>query len=299
MRSPNRTHERETFCKYMSTSTAQAVLRHGTLRWSSPTLFNDPFDVPRELSFGISPEEIVRALARRMTALIVEPPEDTSDLEPKVRLIVETVKRGVSTELRAELLAGLDESAETHRPTGESMEALRQMWRSWLPDFRILCLTESPAHAAMWYHYADKYCGVVIELRCDDALDSAWLAARPVTYPPQKPAVYTADGWAELLTSSHGIALNRLLDTATYTKAPDWSYEHEWRITSFKRPSDTGPFTDYRFSPPELSTIYFGPNVSPEDRATISALSRHYTDVRLVNVSIGMNREFAFARADD
>lgn len=230
-----------------------------------------------------------------MASLIEQPPEDTSDLEPKVRLIVETVKRGITDDLRAELLAGLADSGETHRPTGASMEAFREMWRRLLPDFRILCLTESPVHAAMWYHYADQYKGVVVELRCDDNLDSAWLAAKPVSYPSTKPAIYTADGWAELLTTEQTIAMNRLLHSATFTKAPDWSYENEWRITSFGRPSDTGPFTDYRFNPLEIAAVYFGPYISTTDRVAISMLADQYPAIRLVDVAIGMNREFHFS----
>lgn len=297
MRSPNRTHNRESFFKYMSVATAAAVLERRTLRWSSPVLFNDPFDVPRELSFGITPEDIVRALARRMTNLIEHPPEDTSSLEPKVRLIVDTVKKGISAELKTQLLAGLADSAETLRPTGQSMEALRDMWRVWLPQFRILCLTESPAHAAMWYHYADQYRGVVLELRCDDELDSAWLGAKPVTYPAPKPAIYTADGWAKLLTTLGGLAIKKLLDVATYTKAPDWSYEEEWRITSFMRSPETGLFTDYRLHPRELAGVYLGPKISPSDRDAIVALTAGYPEAAVRNVSIGMTREFNFSPA--
>ena len=163
MPSSNRTHNRESFYKYMSVSTAAIVLERCTLRWSSPLLFNDPFDVPRELSFGITPEEIVRALASRMTELITHPPEDTSNLEPKVQTIIDTVKKGISAELKAQLLSGLVDSADTLRPVGQSMEDLRVMWRDWLSQFRILCLTESPTHAAMW---------------CERRLESALL--RPV-----------------------------------------------------------------------------------------------------------------------
>jgi hypothetical protein len=157
MRSKNRTHDRQSFFKYMSASTAKIVLANRTLRWSSPVLFKDPFDVPREMSFGLTPVDIVQALSRRMADLIENPPEDTSQLEPKVRLIVETVKKGIRPEVRAELLEGLKTAAGSHRPTSESMDALRAMWRAFIPDFRILCLTESPAHVAMWYHYADQY----------------------------------------------------------------------------------------------------------------------------------------------
>lgn len=260
-------------------------------------MFNDPFDVPRELSFGINPDDIVRALARRISNLIKQPPEDTSKLEPKVRLIVDTVKKGISADLKAQLLAGLADSAETLRPTGQSMEDFRQMWRDLLPQFRILCLTESPSHAAMWYHYADQYRGVVLELRCDDELDSAWLLAKPVTYPTSKPGVYTADGWAELLTTIKGLALENLLTVATYTKVPDWSYENEWRITSFCRPPESGLFTDYRLNPREVAGVYLGPNISTPDRERILALTAHYPTVAIHPVSIGMAREFHFSSA--
>ena len=94
-RSPNRLHDRSSFFKYSSASTARLVLENKTLRWSSPSLFNDPFDVPRELSFGITPVEINDALARRFISLIENPPEDTSELGPKLRLIVDIVKRGI------------------------------------------------------------------------------------------------------------------------------------------------------------------------------------------------------------
>lgn len=150
----------------------------------------------------------------------------------------------------------------------------------------------------MWYHYADEYRGVVLEFRCIDELDSAWLAARPVTYPPSKPAIYTAEGWAELVCMQHEAAIKAVLETATYTKSPDWSYESEWRIASFKRPGETGEFSDYRFSPQELSAVYFGPMISAEDRLSVRMAADAYTTARLQDVAIGMNREFTFQAAD-
>ncbi|MGA2445872.1 MAG: DUF2971 domain-containing protein [Opitutaceae bacterium] len=294
MRSPNRTHDRQSFFKYMSAATANIVLTSHTLRWSSPILFNDPFDVPREMSFGLTSVDIGQALARRMAGLIEHPPENTADLEPRLRLIIDTVRKGIPPELKVELFDGLKATATSHRPTGGSMDALRAMWRTLLPDFRILCLTESPAHLAMWCHYADRYRGVVLELRCDDELDSAWLAAKPVTYPLAKPAVYTADGWAELLTLRSELAIRTMFDVAAFTKAPDWSYENEWRITSFKRPTDTGPFTDYKLHPKELLAVYLGPMIAATDRDAIVALTANYPDARVWNVSIGMSRELQF-----
>ena len=261
-------------------------------------MFNDPFDVPRELSFGVTPEEIVQALARRVACLIQTPPEDMSTLEPKLRLIVDTVRNGITPELKQELLAGLSEVAGSLRPTSAAMDELREMWRNWLPDHRILCLTESPAHAAMWYHYADQYRGAVLEFRCVDELDSAWLLARPVTYPASKPAVYSADGWAEILTMPHQQAVQTILHTATYTKSPDWSYESEWRVASFKRKTDAGPFIDYQFAPTELAAVYLGPNMNAEDRAALGAAAAAFPATKLQVTAIGMSREFQFYDVD-
>jgi hypothetical protein len=294
MISANRSHDRQSFFKYMSAITANHILTSRSLRWSSPILFNDPFDVPRELSFGLMPKDIVEALSRRMIDLIDHPPDDTSTLEPNVRLIIDTVKSGISLDLKAQLLNGIKETATLHCPSSENMDALRAMWRSFIPDFRILCLTESPAHLAMWYHYANQYHGVVLEFRCDDVLDSPWLAARPVTYPKAKPAVYTADGWATLLTMPLELAIRTMIDLATYTKAPDWSYEREWRITSFKRPNDTGPFTDYKFHEAELVAIYLGPMISDSDRRTLVAAAESYPLATVWSASIGMSRELHF-----
>jgi hypothetical protein len=298
MISPNRIHDRTSFFKYMSAATALKVLKNCSLRWSSPILFNDPFDVPRELSFGLTPNELVEASGRRMRSLIEHPPEDTSQLLPKIRLIVEAAKKGIEQKVKEEIFAGIDDVIASHEATSAPMDELRELWRTWLPDHRILCLTESPSHVAMWHHYADQYRGVVLEFKCIDELDSAWLAAKPVTYPKEKPPIYTADGWAELMTYVQEIAVEKMLHAATYIKSPDWSYESEWRIASFKRPTDTGDFTDYRFNRKEMSAIYYGPMIDSDDRLSLRIAAGAFPDASLWDVEIGMSREFYFRRAD-
>lgn len=276
----------------MPASTAKLVLGNRTLRWSSPSLFNDPFDVPRDLSYGITPAQIVEALGKRLTSLIENPPEDTSDLNPDIKTIVDTVKNGISSDLRSNMIDEIKQSSETYRPTGASMEALRELWRTLIPHFRILCLTESPDHSAMWFHYADQYRGAVLEFGCNDELDSAWLAAKPVTYPVTRPEIFEADGWAKLLTMQNELTIKTIYHTATYTKSPDWSYEKEWRLASLKRPNDAGLYTDYKFDARELSSIYFGPLISSADKTSLITAANQYPHVRTFDVSIGMSRAF-------
>lgn len=281
----------------MSAATAKVVLERRTLRWSSPILFNDPFDVPREMIYGTQPSEVVTASARQIARLIEHPPENTTELSPKLRWIVETVKSGITPSLKAELIQNL-RGDHHHIPTSASLDEFRQLWRQWLPDFRILCLTESALHSAMWLHYADAYKGVVLELHCDDELDSPWLLARPVKYSAEKPGVYTADGWAELLCLRGDFAVKKMLELATYAKSPDWSYESEWRLMSFKQPDDVGHFTDYEFKERELAGVYFGPLIADADRSVIQDFARPYARKRFFNVTLGMSRDFVVQEID-
>jgi hypothetical protein len=293
-RSPYRIHERTSFFKYMPASTARQVLKNRTLRWSSPVLFNDPFDVPRELAYEVAPSEIAEAIENMFIALLENPPDDTASLEPSIGFIVDLVKKEKSAEFTAEMIGGIRAPDDAPKPTGAGLEEMRVLWRSWIPDSRILCLSESPDHMAMWYHYADKYKGVVMEFACSDELDSASLAAKQVEYLSDLPDLFNAVGWARLIMMPRDEAVRKLLDLATYTKSPDWSYEREWRVASSKRPNDTGPYTDWGFDERELSTVYCGPMVAPDDRAAIIELSGKYPNARIFDVAIGMSREFIF-----
>jgi hypothetical protein len=62
------------FYKYMPAATAKLVLRGRSLRWSSPLIFNDPFDFPRELAFGFSPSDLQLATGEVFAEYLQNPP---------------------------------------------------------------------------------------------------------------------------------------------------------------------------------------------------------------------------------
>ena len=84
----------------MPSSTAEIVLSNTILRWSPPFEFNDPFDVPRELAFDISPKDIQVALVKKFEDIINNPPEDSRGLDLKLQLIVELLKENPTEELK-------------------------------------------------------------------------------------------------------------------------------------------------------------------------------------------------------
>ena len=57
------------FYKYVTTKTAKTILENGTLRWSSPSIFNDPFDVQFDLHLEFGQTKIVDLIADELWQL--------------------------------------------------------------------------------------------------------------------------------------------------------------------------------------------------------------------------------------
>ncbi|WP_271009505.1 DUF2971 domain-containing protein [Paucibacter sp. B51] len=296
-RSPLRRHERSTFFKYCTATTAKAVLAGGRLRWSSPLIFNDPFDVPLELAYSFSPQEIILAALAKCVALVEEPPSNTERLTPKLRAIVEAIKGGLPDSERRRIIELFKSEAGTAKPVGVGLRQLGELWKQLLPELRILCLCESPSHVAMWHHYADQYRGVVLELACDDRLDSAWLGAVPVTYRDSGNPLAEVDTWANLLVLETSEAVTDLTHLSAYFKSSDWSYEREWRLLSYKREQEAGYFSDYRFDPEELLGVYLGPRMDSGTASEISLLTEHYPRAKVFRTNIGLGPRLTFSDA--
>jgi hypothetical protein len=280
----------------MSAKTAQIILRNRTLRWSSPIEFNDPFDIPREILFGIDTIDIQKAASECFIEIIKNPPDQTIDLNPKIQLILEAVKNA-DPDIKKNIINEIESMPNDASIDASSLEKLKTIWRGFIPEFRVLCLCETNDTVSMWYHYADKYKGVVIEFDCNDDLDSAWLVAEPVKYVDVIPEISSAIGWARILLKSKEKAIETLFKVCAFSKTPDWSYEKEWRIASFKRPHETGTVSDYKFNTKEIKSVYLGPLIEQNHKSDLlKILNDNFPDADVYNSEISMNRTFIFSK---
>ena len=62
----NRYHDRGYFFKYGTAEVALSILDNLKVRWSSPLLFNDPFDVERAFELGFDLDELWAPLSEEM-----------------------------------------------------------------------------------------------------------------------------------------------------------------------------------------------------------------------------------------
>ena len=80
-------HSPEVFYKYTSSTTAKIILATQRLRWSSPLLFNDPFDITQNLRLSFTAEELNAALTEEMIRILESKDGPPISADPRLKLI--------------------------------------------------------------------------------------------------------------------------------------------------------------------------------------------------------------------
>jgi hypothetical protein len=268
-RSPRRKHDRDFFHKYWTASTAKTVLSNGTIRWSAPELFNDPFEVPSELTIPFSIPELKEAVEDGMRAAIEGKRETNS---ASVRMIREGLARFPSAQRQA-LIRELFRERGPLRPGGDAtLDIMRQQWRESVPRTRLFCLSELANQPTMWAYYAQDHTGAVLTFNVVDVVDSPLLLARPIVYTDKPPSMPPVQIWADVLLTGKMPQWEEWFHDYFYCKLPAWSHECEWRVATYARDWETEAFMDRPFHPLELRDVRLGMKMKPEDEAEILRL---------------------------
>lgn len=224
-----------------------------------------------------STEELNSGFSNELLCLSQNDPPFTVR-NPKLQAIVDVLHK-FNPDQREQYL----NQCKKHFPTQkideiESFKKLQQVWKSQLRLSRILSITERNDNPVMWWCYADKYKGVVIELECIDIYDSPLLLARQVNYTDTLPTIGHTIGSLDHYRKkdqSNRIRYNELfkemLEHLELTKTSHWAHEREWRVISFEKDSDQ-LHSDYQVHPRTFSKIFFGENMADRDRQDIEDL---------------------------
>jgi len=289
---PNRLHDRHSFYKHTSADAAKSILAGRKLRWSRPKVFNDPFDVPSEIFDGIKEQDLHYAVVDRMNALVRNPNLPNPECLTMIMKVLLAMFREVDDETREKLIASNEGSRNDPVLTSEGMRLIREQWRTERQNMRILCFTERWDSASMWDRYSAGHKGVLLEFACLDAVDSAWLLAKPVVYSDESLDCNTVEGLANLMLYSVDFAIPKIMEEYTHTKTTDWEYEKEWRVASWKRSHESGDYSDYEFLPEELIGITFGASISQEDKTDLELMLRdQYPHARIWQAAIECGRK--------
>ena len=170
---------RPVFYKYMKATVAKTVIATRRLRWSSPLLFNDPFDVTQELRLNFDEHGLNSAMTERVAWLIEYAEPATFNVKhpffgPLIRGAM-----GQAPDARRNMASDLREGIGGPTPgQAAALQLLKDTWSAMVPTCRILCLSKVNDVAPMWHHYADKYQGVVLEFLAVEEVAPAWARRR-------------------------------------------------------------------------------------------------------------------------
>ncbi len=183
------------FYKYLKFEDGMKVISLGTLMFTRPIDFNDPFDCYPSL-----PEKGWDKVYKR--------------LNTQFRLEHKAPKKLIDKNLRNMRRTGKD--GVIHRMVSKNLA--------------ITCFSEDPLSVPMWAHYADEHEGCVIEFQSSDMIAKAIAQETPnmmfvlpfyVDYTDDRPPLYDKDGVIEGLNIA-------------YSKSSQWRYEKEVRAFSLE-----------------------------------------------------------------
>ena len=179
-----------------------AILERLDIRFSQPSVLNDPRDCRPHVVAPADPNATVEQMLQRALSRYPRPPNPDQVSYARQQLL-----RAYTTDVEQRI-------AESARVLRESMDRLG-----------VLSLTDTPDNAVMWAHYSDNHRGFVIEFDTAYAPltpqegETAW-EGRPV------PVIYQ-ENRVQVACDSASLALP---DEVVLVKTSAWQYEREWRV---------------------------------------------------------------------
>ncbi|MFY9260850.1 MAG: DUF2971 domain-containing protein [Gallionella sp.] len=191
------------------------VLRNGTIRFSSPKVFNDPFELKPHISSVGSKDKIEAGFETQLQSILTEQYAKLPAQQRK-QVSLEQLHKLAKDKL-PEFKVELQKYAEIAVPIAQQI-----IYKTFEEMIGILCLTESPENLLMWAHYASSHQGFVVEFDINSPFfdqrknsDDEFRHLRKVIYREERPS----------------LVLSEVEDFAPFlTKGVEWSYETEWRM---------------------------------------------------------------------
>jgi hypothetical protein len=225
--------------KYVSAETAKIILRNCALRFSSPTVFNDPFEFNESLI----------------------------DFRIKIKAMKQSIFLGLET-----AHPGITQKEKQRFYDRISVAAFRDTQQKVFEDQKentaVLCLSLNRKNTLMWSHYADSHRGVCIGLKMPTVIDKPFIPTLNVKYADKiEPiCVMSGDDRERYEAILHWM----------YTKSKVWQYEQEVRSTISFLPDrpvfEDNLYRDVNFEPPFFCEIYYGVSTSKSDISEIEAI---------------------------
>lgn len=246
--------------KYFTLDIARIVLTSRQVRWSSPSLFNDPFDTNWNWFWQLQTDPF-RSHERLMyQKALLDSSSWPAELDQSSRELLECLAADLRGRSKREQVRRLEElldllCAECDRPPSFVWELQADQIRR----MRVFCLSEDAYSIPMWSHYAGLHEGVVIGFHTE-MLEQGWrsVPVERVSYVDEPPGILDMEEWCKKAVFGIGDPLGDRARKVTLVKHQAWAYEHEWRFVSIYEKGTSGNTTSLSLPTGSVASIIFG-----------------------------------------
>lgn len=270
--------------KFCSVDTGLKILNSQTLRWSSPHLFNDPFELNHTAQTDFTPDTLVKGMIKEAINLLFGPNEPTG----KSNRLVAAISRWRDEERFAseeEAEAVLNQLfGQMAQQQQETIDKYLQAWRQFSSALRICCFSDKPGNMAAWQRYGDNHSGIALKFAAGE--DFTLHDPKRVHYSTTPPFItnlkeQVAVSYGKQPAPSSDGFVDKLL-----SKNRDDSAEREYRCFDVERGEADGDeqlwYTNKTFKTHELKAIYIGLGTRREDKeAVINLVKADYKNTRV------------------
>jgi hypothetical protein len=284
--------------KYMTTHVAKLVLTNGTLKFSTPLQFNDPFDVQFDLHLEVDREKLRTLTVQKAWDAFYgdeynPAPENTMGaVITKARRIIRKMSRdefhGYWKNISDPSLTNLIATLPQHHAE----------IRSIMEKVKVLCLSAVGDSILMWSYYTENHKGVALRFKQVTGENGMCNLARSIEYSKTMPRLFDEDRLSDMLAGLANLSSEKIVGPLVYTKADQWKHEREWRLFIGYGNEPNQPVEYLPFGTDELDAVILGCAMTAEDREIIAALaSKHFPGAKVVQTRKA-EREFSLVVPD-
>lgn len=287
--------------KYLDYRGAELTLRNGTFKHAKPSDFNDVEDLTVR---GLFPEDVKTALTyleRSFFDILLEH-LDVPPVNPEYSQKLSLIQAALKT--HPEKIENLRAAHDDAEPIfdRDHMNAITQNFIQTINDFmqgyRIFCVTTQRNSTRMWEEYGGGHHGIVLRIAHERDPASMFTLFNSVDYQDARPTFYSdvRSFIVDALFTERSEIVREAVDRITYTKTRTWEHEAEYRLSI---PTlDREPDWDIlAYNPDNISELYLGANMTPNERVSIVALARaRNPNIAVFQVHIEPDRTVRYSR---
>lgn len=287
--------------KFAGIREGKHILSKGALRWSSPELFQGPFELRYDQGLEFSNKELLKQVLKTIAAMVFARDMPTPGLpdHPFSKLIRRwrTEDRFNSEEEVEEALSNIVGNMVDKQL--EETQELVQHWSYLISHTRVLSLLEKHQEIDFWEKYADNHRGIAIRFRCD-VENSSLANPQRAEYGVKRPQITTLKEQVNVLIGQERKVEESTLHEKLLMRSKSKIHEKEWvchkTLTEAEFEEEQAAhgdidakkwYQEVKFTAKELSAVYFGQAVSDKDKKTIlEFLGKNYPKAKAFEAQI-------------